>query len=99
MSDEQAAKVEAEAQVEKTEEQKAAAAAQARLWIVSLMLDPETGSFAMQPNANVVKTWQLEAMLAQAHKQNTLNAHGRMTAEMFQAVLSSQKKPGLFGKK
>jgi hypothetical protein len=99
MSDEMAAKVEEEQQKDKTEEQKAQEAKQARLWMVMMILDPETGEFFMQPNANVKKQWQLDALIATATKQTEVTAHSRVLADLFGKMIEAKQGKKLFGLK
>ena len=97
MSDEQAALKEKEVEQVKTAEQQTAEEQQKRLWVVTLLLDPETGEFAMQPNQNVKKSWQLDSLLEQAQKQVETNTMVRVVA----SIMAQANKPrkGLFGTK
>ena len=101
MSDEMAAKVEAENLAQKTAEQlateQAQAAQQKRLWMVMLILDPETGEFAMQPNANVQKQWQLDTLVYQAMKQGELSANAKVVGGLISKVMETKKGKRLFG--
>ena len=96
MSEEMAAKKEADEQAVKTAQEQAAQEAQKRLWMVMLILDPETGEFMIQPNANVKKQWQLDSLLAAANKQNDLTANAKVTGDLIVKVMEAKKGKGLF---
>jgi len=97
MSDEMATKVEQEKTGQQAQTDDQAAQKQARLWMVMLVLDPETGEFFLQPNANVKKTWQLDALLGSATKQNNLTATARVTGELVGKMMEGKKGKKLFG--
>jgi uncharacterized FlaG/YvyC family protein len=106
MSDEMAEKKETELKQEATEvkqvetdQQKAQADQQKRLWLATLILDPETGEFAIQPNANVRKSWQLDALLTAAQKQIELTAYSRTVGELVVKIIEAKKSKGIFGGK
>ena len=97
MSDEMAAKVEEEQQGQSTEAKTAQEAQQKRLWMAMFILDPETGEFAIQPNANVQKQWQLDVLIAQAAKQADLSAQAKVVGGLISKVLEAKKGKKLFG--
>lgn len=74
MSDRMADEVKEEQEKQKTDEQLAADAQQKRLWVVSIVHDPETGQLMIQPNENVTKGWQLDMLIERASKQLTLGS-------------------------
>ena len=99
MSDEMAAKAEAEVQQQKTAEQTAQETKQKELWILSIFFDKHTGAVEVQTNENVTTQWQVDTMIAQLQKKMQVAVQGRITADMMSAVMDSKRKPGLFGKK
>lgn len=97
MSDAMAEKAQEENAAQKEVGKQASEAQQKRLWMVMLILDPESGEFAMQPNANVTKQWQLDALISAAEKQGNLTATAKVVGGLISKILEAKKGRKLFG--
>lgn len=90
MSDAMAEQKEAEVTQEKTEAQKQEEERQARLWTLTLVLDPALGQFAMIPNQNIEKQWQLDTLVNLAQSNIMVTKISRQVNQERQVMESSK---------